>query len=252
MADALKPSGQAAWGGSFWGWRRNAASWLGGAVLLLLLGGLSWGVGAQPCWGQEKPNTKLLFLVARSPVVDPFFEKSVVLMLPLEGEPLIVGLIVNKPTRLPLTKLFPDSPILKNSSENAYLGGPVDMATPALVFHAPKPPKQAMLLYNDVYLSFDLKFISKLLQDPKQKGEFRLFMGRAQWAPDQLQGETLRGSWYSLRAEGELIFDQHSEILWKRLHERARPPLDTQNGTPPTSRSQVRAVRVGFIYKRAD
>jgi putative AlgH/UPF0301 family transcriptional regulator len=86
-------------------------------------------------------------------------------MLPLNGEPLIVGLIVNKPTRLPLTKIFPKSSTLKNSPEDAYLGGPVDMATPALVFHAQKPPKQAMLLYEDVYLSFDTKFISKLMQD---------------------------------------------------------------------------------------
>ena len=63
MADALKPHGHAAAGGSLPGWRKNAAFWLGGAVLLLLLGGL-WGVAAQPCWGQEKPNAKLLFLGA--------------------------------------------------------------------------------------------------------------------------------------------------------------------------------------------
>ena len=96
---------------------------------------------------------------------------------------MIVGLIVNKPIRLPLVKIFPESPVLKNRSDNAYMGGPVDMAAPALVFHAPKPPRQAMLLYDDVYLSFDPKLIAGLLQDPKQTGDMRLFFGERSGRP---------------------------------------------------------------------
>jgi len=179
------------------------------------------------CWGQEKPKDKLLFLVARSPVVDPFFEKSVVLMVPVDEDSLVVGIVVNKPSRLPLVKLFPDIPALKDRSDFAFVGGPVDMAAPALAFHSPKPFKQAMLLYGDVYLSFDLKFITKVLHDPKQTGDVRLFLGRAQWAPQQLQGEALEGSWYSLRAEGDVIFDRDSEHVWKLLHDRAGPPPST-------------------------
>jgi len=45
-------------------------------------------------------------------------------MVPTTGEPLIVGLVVNKPTRLPLVKIFPESPALKDRTENAYMGGP--------------------------------------------------------------------------------------------------------------------------------
>jgi putative transcriptional regulator len=191
-----------------------------------------WGVGVSPCRAEDKPNTKVLFLLARSSILDPFFERSVVLMVPLQGEPLIVGLVVNKPTQLPLVKIFPKSPDLKNRSDNAYLGGPVDMAAPALAFHSRKPPKQAIPLYDDVYLSFDPKFIAKLIQDPKETGELRLFMGRAQWAPEQLQGEALRGSWYSLRAEGEVIFEHDTEHLWKRLATRAEAPKSVERRMP--------------------
>jgi putative AlgH/UPF0301 family transcriptional regulator len=53
-------------------------------------------------------------------------------------------------------------------------------------------------------------------------------MGRAQWAPAQLDGEALRGSWYSIRAEGELIFDRDTEHLWKHLEERAEAPKSVQ------------------------
>jgi putative transcriptional regulator len=241
MTDAFKPNSSPASAVQLRSQPENHASTWGWAALLLLFCVLG-GVGVNPCWGEEKPTDKLLFLVARPSILDPIFEQSVVLMVPLTGEPVIVGLIINKPTRLPLIKLFPKSPTLKNSSEDAYLGGPVDLATPALVFHAPNPPKESMLLYDDVYLSFDTKLISKLMHDPKQTGDMRLFLGRAQWAPEQLQGEALEGSWYSLRAEGEVIFDRDSEHLWKRLHERARPPARVENRMPQPSRGQFRAA----------
>ncbi len=194
------------------------------------------------CKAEDKPAEKPLFLVARPTILDPVFARSVVLMLPLEGEPIIVGLIVNKPTKLQLVKLFPDSPNLKDSAEAAYLGGPVDPDTGALAFHAAKAPKQAMLLYDDVYLTFDSKLITKLLRDPKQSGDVRLFLGRAQWDPNQLQGEALEGSWYSLRAEGSIIFDHDSANLWKRMHARAQPPSRVEIRPPHPSMAKVRGT----------
>lgn len=224
------------------GRKRSAAAWSG--ILLLLFTSVTL------CWGEDQPKGKLLFLVARPSILDPIFTKSVVLMLPITSEPVIIGLIVNKPTRFPLNKLFPRSPRLRNSIDDAYLGGPVDMSTPALVFHAAKPPKHAMPLYDDVYLTFDGKFISRYLQDPGQSGDVRLFLGRAQWDPKQLQGEALEGSWYSLRAEGAVIFDRDSEHLWKRLHERARPPSDVHNRFPPSAQPDVRPVSSGVSSRR--
>ncbi len=209
-------------------------------MALLILAGAIAGVAGSSCRAQDKPSDKLLFLVARPTILDPVFEKSVVLMLPLQGEPLIVGLIINKPTKLQLVKIFPDSPTLKNSTEDAYLGGPVDMESGALAFHAAKAPKQALFLYDDVYVTFDSKQITKLLRDPKQTGDMRLFLGRAQWAPNQLQGEALEGSWYSLRAEGNVIFEHDSENVWKRMHERARPPSSVENAMPHASLVKLR------------
>lgn len=91
--------------------------------------------------GERKTQGSTSLLVARDNIVDPCFEKSVVLMVPLEGQPIVVGLVVNKPTRLPLVKIFPKSSLLKNSSENAYLGGPVDMAAPSWFFTRQNLPR---------------------------------------------------------------------------------------------------------------
>ncbi len=224
-----------------------ARSW----VALLILAGAVAGAAGRSCRAEDKPSDKLLFLVARTNILDPVFEKSVVLMLPLQDEPLIVGLIINKPTKLQLLKIFPDSPTLKNSTEDAYLGGPVDMESGALAFHTAKAPKQALFLYDDVYLTFDSKQITKLLRDPKQTGDMRLFLGRAQWDPGQLQREALEDSWYSLRAEGNVIFEHDTENLWKRMHERAQPPSSVENAMPHTSRVKDRVTKAGSpLFRR--
>ena len=97
MADAMKPIVHLASGGQLPGRCERAPSNLRWAVVAILFC-VFWCVGERPCQGEDKPNTKLLFLVARSSILDPFFERSVVLMLPLQGEPIIVGLVVNKPT----------------------------------------------------------------------------------------------------------------------------------------------------------
>lgn len=177
----------------------------------------------------EVPKSKLSYLVARRELADPFFERSVVLMLPSEDMPLVVGLIVNKPTQVPLSKLYPDSRILKDSKATAYFGGPVDIESPTLLFRSAKPPNHALLLFGDAYLTFDPDLISSLLKNPQQKGAVRLILGRAQWGPEQLENEMRREAWYRVEAEGDFVFDADTEHVWRRLFDRAQPRLDIRN-----------------------
>jgi putative transcriptional regulator len=245
MANALKPNGSPAIDRIARAWRENTSAGSGWMALLLFLS-VIWGAVDHPYRAQEKPKEKPLFLVARPTIEDPFFTKSVVLMLPLNEEQLVVGIVVNKPTKLPLSQLFPNDAALKNRSEIVYMGGPVDMAIPALIFHSPDPPKDAMPVYDDIYLTFDGKLIMKELEDPKPTGDMRVFLGRAQWAPMQLDGEALEGSWYSLHVEGDVIFDHDSEHLWKRLHDRARPSEQIEYRLPDRSSAPMRMSPTTF------
>jgi putative transcriptional regulator len=179
---------------------------------------------AQDNPGNEESKGKSVFLVAHPDLGDPFFKESVVLMLPAAtgvGEGLVVGLIVNRPGRVDLSEIFPNDGELKNRSETAYFGGPVDPRAPGVLFRSNKPAKQATLLFGDVYVSFDLEFIKDLVKNPKNTPGLRLFVGRAQWAPAQLRNEMLMGAWYSLPAETSLIFSANPQNLWRILLERA-------------------------------
>ncbi|HET9180210.1 MAG TPA: YqgE/AlgH family protein [Terriglobia bacterium] len=198
---------------------------------------------APPAHAAENKKGQVEVLIAREQVDDPFFRHSVVVMLPESETQLVVGLIINKPTRLTLAKLFPDSPELKSRTEHAFFGGPVDVSTPSVVFRSEKEPDNAVRLYGDVYLTFDSDQISGALQSPKPGGGPRLFLGRAQWAPGQLENEIGMGGWYRTQVEGDLVFSPDPDSLWPKLHARAAPSkyirylLPSGNPQPPTRKA---------------
>jgi putative transcriptional regulator len=200
---------------------------------------------------QDKPNKgdnedKTLFLVARTEIRDPIFKESVVLMFPSSvgaGEGVVVGLIINKPARVALSEIFPDDQALKNRSETAYFGGPVDPRAPGLVFRSKNASKQAALLFGDVYVSFDPDFIKELFKEPEKTPDLRLFLGRSQWAPAQLQTEMVMGAWYSVWAEASLIFSASPQSLWRKLFERAEPAPVAKFSDEPFGLIAVNAAR---------
>jgi len=204
---------------------RQAAKnrWSLAAVLLVL--GLSPGITDRAAEEKQGSDSQGHFLVARRELSDPLFEKSVVLMLPTTGTPLLVGLIVNRPTRVPWRDLFEDSPTLQKRDTTAYFGGPVDVEVGAqsALFRSKTPPKSAIPVFGDVYVSFDSDTIATLVGDSQQAAALRIFLGRAQWAPMQLENEIAKGAWYSIRGSADPIFGKFPEAVWRGLLDQAEP-----------------------------
>jgi putative transcriptional regulator len=191
---------------------------------------------AAPARGAENNKNKAEFLIARNQINDPYFRHSVVLMLPESETQLVVGLIINKPTRVTLGKLLPTRPEFRNRIDPAYFGGPVDVRVPSVVFRSSTAPENAVRLYGNVYLTFDADLISKAFESPQPGSKPRLFLGRAQWSPGQLQNEIRRGGWYRIQAAGDLVFNSHPENLWRTLHARAAPSKYIRYRLPPGGR----------------
>ena len=213
-----------------------------GAAGLLLFGLFATLLGPS-ARAAQKDDTQVELLIARDQVNDPYFRHSVVLMLPETETQLVVGLIINRPTRMTLGRLFPDSPELKARTEHAYFGGPVDIRTPSVVFRSQSAPDNAVRLYGNVYLTFDSDLISGAFRGPKPGSGPRLFLGRAQWAPGQLDNEIRLGGWYRIKAEGDLVFSPTPDNLWPTLHSRAAPSKYIRyrlpSGSPQQSKPEV-------------
>jgi putative transcriptional regulator len=175
---------------------------------LLLLSGSSWPTYA----ADEKPLTAIL-LIARDDLPDSDFADSVVLAMNNLG-PAPVGIIINRPMPVPVSRLFPDLKRLAQVRDNVYFGGPVEFGSVSFLFRAATPPEHAIQACDGVYLSADRKLLLQMLGRDKPMDGLRIFLGHAGWAPGQLEVEIAQGAWTSKRAEPEAIFNGKSEHPW--------------------------------------
>lgn len=171
------------------------------------------------------------FLIARNALSDPLFAKSTVLMvgmLPTQPYPLVVGLIINKPTKIKLEALFPHAHNLQKQDATAYFGGPVDIHDRSAIFRSPAEPKHALHVFADVYVTFDSDSIDELVKKSKEPSELRIFLGRSQWSQPQLDHEMLAGAWYKYAGNADPIFTADPGKVWQQLLDRAAPSPYTE------------------------
>jgi putative transcriptional regulator len=174
----------------------------------LLLFGVSWPTSAD----DGKPLTSIL-LIARAELPDANFRDSVVLVMNNIG-PAPGGLIINRPTRIAVARLFPDLERLAQMDDKVYFGGPVAIESVSFLFRADTPPERATQVLDGVYVSTDLELLRKLLSRDKPMDGLRIFIGYSGWAPGQLEAEIARGGWTLAPAEPDAIFGRRSEHPW--------------------------------------
>ena len=188
-----------------------------------LLLAMSWPISAD----NAKPLTTIL-LVARAELPDPNFKDSVVLVMNNIG-PAPAGVIINRPTRIPVSHLFPDLERLARLDDKVYFGGPVSIDSVSFLFRAEKPPEHAAEVLDGVYVSMNRELLRELLGRDKPMEGLRVFIGYSGWARGQLEGEIARGDWTLAPADASAIFDSRSEHPWPErqlpgaVHRASRP-----------------------------
>lgn len=178
------------------------------SALLLLLSGSSW-----PASGAAANPLNAILIVARDHLPDSNFADSMVLVMNNLG-PGPVGIIINRPMPLAVSRLFPDIERLAKVRGSVYFGGPVDFESVWFLFRAATAPEHAIQACDGVYLSADRELLLRLLGRNKPMDGLRIFLGHAGWAPGQLEAEIERHDWTSKRAEMEAIFSGKSEHPW--------------------------------------
>ncbi len=156
-----------------------------------------------------------VFLVASQQMLDPRFERTVILLL-IHGEEGSVGLILNRPTQVPLAEAVPE---FNNSGaqHRLFFGGPVAMNTLMFLVRGKAPPAQAAAVLEDVYVGADRQGLRQLLRQPAGAARLRLFFGHAGWGPGQLNAELATGSWRLFAADAAAVFDTQADTLWEKF-----------------------------------
>lgn len=148
------------------------------------------------------------FLVARPTLQDPFFRRSVVLML-RHGPDGAFGLVLNRPER---TKDLPFA---------VYRGGPCKFQG-LILLHGQDEwvepgERDACEVCPGVFLG-NAECLQRVTDpDPGAPNRFRVFAGYSGWAPGQLEAELAEGSWHVVKASSAPVFDVESDEAWLRL-----------------------------------
>lgn len=159
------------------------------------------------------PSPSAIFLIAQRGLSGPFFAHSIVLVMN-NLAPAPVGIIINRPTPIPVSRLFPDVERLRHASAKVYFGGPVDFTSVWFLFRAGHAHRHAVHVLDGVFLSADARLLRHLLARRRPMAGLRIFVGHAGWAPGQLQAEIRAGVWTVRKVNPRTIFGHRSQYPW--------------------------------------
>lgn len=159
-----------------------------------------------------------VLLVAMPQIADPFFAKSVVLLLAHEDEGSF-GFIVNRRTELKIAAILEDLKLAWGGDANALagFGGPVQPQV-GTVLYARADPGAAPLensseVARGVQLTQHVGELELLGGTPPER--FKLLLGHAGWGAGQLVDEILRNDWMTAPVDPDLVFGEETEAVWE-------------------------------------
>jgi len=158
-----------------------------------------------------------LFLYASPAQQDPNFAESVVLLVN-HGPGGSLGLIVNRPTNVPLRELLGGVSGREAGELRFHWGGPVEPRTILALVRGSWASDSAHPVLPDVHLTTDLAEVRAVLAGREPGSRLRVFMGYAGWGAGQLAAEVRAGAWVLDRAEAASIFGPDVSELWQRVH----------------------------------
>ena len=154
-------------------------------------------------------------LIASPELENDFFAQSVVLVLEHSETNGAAGIVLNKPSEVPLEKIWPelDEDEFVRANELVHIGGPCD--GPVVALHS-CPECSEVAVLPGVAMAVKSNNLHRLMA--QDHASTRVFSGYAGWAPGQLETEIRAGGWYATEASPSLIFGDQTD-LWRRACE---------------------------------
>jgi putative AlgH/UPF0301 family transcriptional regulator len=155
-------------------------------------------------------------LVASRDLGDPIFAKTVILLVHYDSNS-VVGLMLNRRSEVPLSRVFEQLKAAKSRSDPVYLGGPVEISAVFALLRSKAKPKSAERILGDVYLISTKPLFEKTLSARPDPGVFHVYLGYAGWTPDQLRKEVEVGAWFIFQGDAQTVFNSDPDNLWSQM-----------------------------------
>ena len=161
-------------------------------------------------------------LVSTPALHDPTFRRTVVLLLD-HDEDGALGVVLNRPTEIPVAEVLPGWTGHVSDPEVVFAGGPVAQDSALGLARADAEPEMGWRgLAGDLGL-VDLDAPPEVVT--ATLGGLRIYVGYSGWAAGQLEDELAEDAWWVFPAEREDVFAGDPARLWQRV-------LRRQGGDP--------------------
>jgi putative transcriptional regulator len=167
--------------------------------------------------GSESLRGRLL--VATPPLVDPNFDRTVVLMLE-HGDEGALGIVLNRPSETPLDDVLPEWQLFASTPAVVFAGGPVSPDAVIALARGGDPDATGWVPIIDDLGTIDLGRDPMEYDAPVDR--LRVFVGYAGWGPGQLEGELEQHAWFVVSSHREDPFVGSPERMWRDVLRRQR------------------------------
>jgi putative transcriptional regulator len=155
-------------------------------------------------------------LVSTPALVDPNFDRTVVLLLEHSINDGALGIVLNRPTATPIGEAVPDWATLATAPAVVYVGGPVGLGTLiALARSRADEPPPGTERVSDGLVAVDLSCDPEPLA-PLVTG-LRVWTGYAGWSPGQLEEEVAQEAWWVFDAADDDVTTSEPNDLWRSV-----------------------------------
>ena len=168
-------------------------------------------------------------LVATPLLGDPNFRRAVVLIVEHETSEGTLGVVLNRPTPIPVRQVLDQWTDLASDPSVVFKGGPVAPTSALALALVPgtDEPLGWRALDGAPALArlglLDLDTPPSVLAPAIQS--LRVYAGYAGWSPGQLEGEIDEGAWHVVTAEPGDVFAPDPESLWRTVLRRQEGEL---------------------------
>ena len=166
---------------------------------------------------EPTPPLRGRLLVAAPPLVDPNFDRTVILVLE-HGDEGSLGLVLNRPSATALADVLPDWKAVADHPAVVFVGGPV--SPDAVIALARGAGGAGWVPVIDDLGTIDLGGDPTLVA--ADLIALRVFVGYAGWAAGQLDDELAQHAWFVVDAHASDPFATDPAALWSAVLRRQR------------------------------
>jgi putative transcriptional regulator len=186
-------------------------------------------------------------LVASRDLADPNFVQTVVLLVHYDADG-VLGLILNRRTRIPLSRVLEGLKAAQDRSDPVYLGGPVETQAVFALFQPAAKLEGAKHIFGKVYFIGAKTVFEQTISTRPDSSVFHVYLGYAGWSSEQLRKEVELGSWFIFPADAVTVFSSDPDSIWSQMIQKTELKLARSKSSKVGKRSTARAAINGDKY----